>query len=71
LDVLAEYPSATVIDGGEAWPVADYIDEWEAGAEPDDRGPEVVCLPSEDGSLNLLALDEAGALTEAVGVLVP
>lgn len=71
LDVLEEYRGATLIDGGEAWAVVDYIDEWEAGAEASDRGPEVICLPGADGSLNLVTLDERGSPIEAVSVLVP
>jgi hypothetical protein len=71
LDVLEDYRGATIKDGGEEWSVADYIDEWEAGAEANDRGPEVICLPGEDGSLSLVALDERGSPIEAVSVLVP
>jgi hypothetical protein len=61
--VLEEYRKATIDDGGEAWSVAEYIQEWQAGAEADNRGPEVICLPGEDGSLHLVARDELGYLT--------
>ena len=71
LDVLEAHRGATINDGGEEWSVAEYKEEWEAGAEPDDRGPEVICLAGEDGGLHLLTLNEHGALVEAVSVFDP
>jgi hypothetical protein len=60
-----------VLDGGEEWEIPDFIDEWTAGAEEGDRGPQVVCLPGEDGRLAVVAKDELGYLAETVAVLVP
>ena len=54
LDVLEDYQGEYILeDGGEKWAISDYVTEFQLGSDEGDRGPEVICLPGQDGSLKL------------------
>lgn len=69
LDLLEQYEDWDLIDGGEVWSVADWIAEWRAGAEAEDRGPVVTVWEEQNGRRTVVALNEQGRPVELVGVL--